>query len=46
MRLRIDLACGQWRVTDCDDWSLDGKLTKFTKGGNTVLLAPMNPSRS
>ena len=24
MRLRIDLACGQWRVFECDECSLDG----------------------
>ena len=38
MRLRIDLACGQWRVIECDEWSLDGALTRFTKDGNTVLI--------
>jgi hypothetical protein len=42
MRLRIDLACGQWRVIECDEWSLDGALTRFTKDGNTVLIAPTN----
>ena len=42
MRLRIDLACGQWRVIECDEWSLDGALTRFTKDGNTVLIAPSN----
>ena len=40
MKLRIDLACGQWRVIECDEWSLDGALTKFTKNGETVLVAP------
>ena len=46
MRLRIDLACGQWRVIECDEWSLDGALTRFTKDGNTVLIRPSNYSRS
>ena len=32
MRLRIDLTCGQWR----------GALSRFTKDGNTVLIAPTN----
>jgi hypothetical protein len=42
MRLRIDLACGQWRVIECDDWSLDGALTRFIRNGETVLIAPTN----
>ena len=42
MRLRIDLACGQWRVIECDKWQLDGALTRFTRDGNTVLIAPTN----
>jgi len=42
MRLRIDLACGQWRVIECDEWSLDGALTRFIRNGETVLIAPTN----
>jgi hypothetical protein len=40
MRLRIDLACGQWRVIECDEWSVDGALTRFIRNGETVLIAP------
>jgi hypothetical protein len=40
MRLRIDLACGQWRVIKCDEWSHDGALTRFIRNGETVLIAP------
>jgi hypothetical protein len=42
MRLRIDLACGQWRVIECDEWSFDGALTRFIRNGDTVLIAPTN----
>jgi hypothetical protein len=42
MRLRIDLACGQWRVIECDEWSLDGALTRFIRNGEIVLIAPTN----
>ena len=42
MRLRLDLACGQWRVIECDGWSLDGALIRFVRDGKTVLLAPTN----
>jgi hypothetical protein len=42
MRLRIDLACGQWRVIECDEWSVDGALTRSIRNGETVLIAPAN----
>jgi hypothetical protein len=42
MRLRLDLTCGQWRVIECDGWSLDGALTRFVRDGRTVLIAPTN----
>jgi hypothetical protein len=42
MRLRIDLVCGQWRIIECDEWSLDGALTRFIRNGETVLIAPTN----
>ena len=42
MQIRIDLACGQWRVVDCDEWTLDGALTRFIRNGETVLVAPTN----
>jgi hypothetical protein len=42
MRLRIDLACGQWRVIECDEWSVDCALTRFIRNGETVLIAPTN----
>jgi hypothetical protein len=36
------LACGQQRIIECDEWFFDGALTRFTRNGELVLIAPTN----
>jgi hypothetical protein len=37
MKLRVDFIGGSWKVIECDDWKVDGQLTRFTNEDKIVL---------